>query len=721
VRRRLFTTLVLVLLILLLAPTVVQAMTYDQAVNQLVKHGWPQAIEQKLMTFHSSSLGFRAAGTPADDAQARYIADVMQRIGLTSVHLEGVPVDEWNFKGASVHASGLGYANPVTYTASSFGGVVGTGAAGVTAPVVSVAGGSAAEFAAAGDVSGKIVLVDFESPMWWMSYPAMEAGLRGAKAVILTHSDDPDMAGYYDIPTALGCFDAESQLSAPPMVYISWNSGKALKDALATGAVTATVKNNATIRLAADGGKGYNVLGQIRGTRNPSQMVVYGSHHDAWFKGGLDNASAVVNELLTAKAMKMSGYHPKRTVLFFSTTGEEYGYTQSYYDWCIGAWHAITQRHPEWAGRITAYLNSELLGYKKGNLWMLASPEITPTLNSTLAASPDLTLTKNSTDPAVIGTPWCWNDQWTFTAAGVPSVCFWSQDNDYSGYIKTHVYHTQYDTPSQISWSFLGDISKYEFRVAKKYAGNSALLPYDLTPRVDDLSAALGTKIGPPDPADPDQLPTDPTVGAVIGKNIDAPVYDDFTAALGRFAAASGEYDSLASHGKLPAADVPSINTRLMKIEKLLNSNFTAMDWLDNTCYPFDQVTRDVYHMETAYDALDSGAPQYDTAATEISSVGLMWYGINFSEPVFTKELQRHRQSYYRICWGGQGHLAKYQNLMPDYNAVLAHDEGTAMGLLDSQIAFQRGDLQARIADMTAVFDEASNQIEDLLPPVATH
>ena len=41
----------------------------------------------------------------------------------------------------------------------------------------------------------------------------VEAGLRGAKAVILTHSDDPDMAGYYDIPTALGAFDAETELS----------------------------------------------------------------------------------------------------------------------------------------------------------------------------------------------------------------------------------------------------------------------------------------------------------------------------------------------------------------------------------------------------------------------------------------------------------------------------------------------------------------------------
>jgi Iap family predicted aminopeptidase len=696
---------------LLLLPAAAQAMTYDQAVNKLVKAGWPQAIEKKLMTFHSSALGFRAAGTPADDAQARYIADVMKRIGLSNVHLEGVPVDEWNFKGASVAVeSGLPLVKSTVYAASSFGGVAGTPAAGIGGSIVYVHGGSAAEFDAAGDVSGKIVLVDFESPMWWMSYPAMEAGVRGAAAVILTHSDDPDMAGYYDYEdhTALGCFDAETQLSAPPMVYISWASGDALKAKVAAGDTTVTVKNNVTQRLADAGGKGFNVLGQIRGTSNPRQMVLYGSHHDAWFHGALDNASAVVNELLAAKAMKLSGYHPKRTIMFFSSTGEEYGYTQSYYDWCIGAWYAITARHPDWAGKITAYLNSELLGYKKGNLWMLASPEITPTLNSTLAASGDLTLTKNATDPAVIGGPWCWNDQWTFTAAGVPSVCFWSQDNDYSGYIKTHVYHTQYDTPGQISWSFLGDINKYEFRVARQYAGNAALLPYDFTARSDDLAAALAANVS----AD---AFGDYTYQDALGDYANGTTYADFTAAVKTFAAATADYTAKAS--TIPASDYPSVNARLLTINKLVNTTFTGMDWLDNTVYPFQQTTFDIAMMDQAAQIIDTGDPGWqDAASADVSQVGLMWYGINFSHAVFAKELQRHRQSYYRICWGGQGHLDRYQDLTPEYSAILGGDGDGAHDGLQAKLALQTADLNVRLAAMTDALNEASNQIEDLLP-----
>ena len=702
--RRLLPFVLTAALVLLLLPTVAQAMTYDQAVKKLVKDGWPQAIEKKLTTFNSSALGFRSAGTPADDAAARYIAGQMKAIGLKNVRLESVPVDSWNFKGASV-AYGA-----TTVTASSFGGVVGTAKAGVTGDVVYAGGGSAAEFDAAGDVSGKIVLLDFESPMWWMSYPAMEAGLRGAAAIILTHSDDPDMAGYYDIDTALGCFDAESQLSAPPMVYISWKSGDALKAAMKDGPVTATVKNNVDLQLADGGGVGYNVLGQITGSRNPRQMVLYGSHHDAWFHGALDNVSAVVNELLTAKAMKMSGYHPQRTIVFFSSTGEEYGYTQSYYDWCIGAWHAITQRHPGWAGRIAGYLNSELLGYKDGNMWMLASPEIAPTLDSTLAASTDLTLTKNKTDPAIIGGPWCWNDQWTFTAAGVPSVCFWSQDNDYSGYIKTHVYHTQYDTLGQIDWNFLRDINRYEFRVAKVFAKSADLLPYDFTKRSSDLADALAA------PVNSDVLGA-LTYDQELGDAVDADVYDAFEAAVTRFDGAAKDYAD--GEPSIPAADVPSLNVRLMAVDKLLNENLTGMDWLDNTCYPFKQTAFDIAMMDHALGVIDDGAAGWqDAASADVSSVGLMWYGINFSHQVFLKELQRHRQSYYRVCWGGQGHLDKYQDLTPEYNAILSGDDATAFDGLSAKVALQKADLAKRLVGMTDCLNEASDQIHDLLPPI---
>ena len=721
-QRRLLTTVVLVLLVLLLVPAAVQAMTFDQAVNKLINTGWATKMENQAVSFKGNSMGFRAGGTPSDDAAARWMARQMKLIGLSGVKLEAVPVDEWDFKGANVTVSGDGYSNPVTYKASSFGGVVPTPMGGVTGDVVYVRdvdatngpwSGSAGAFDAVGDVTGKIVLIDFESTMWWMSLPHMEAGLRGAAAVILTYN--PDWPGFFGQEDALAAFDAETDLSAPPMVWIPKGAGDVLKEALTVGPVSATVKNNVNQRLIADGGMGYNVVGKIPGTTNKNEYIVFGGHHDAWFEGGLDNASSVVDQLVIAKAMKMSGFKPKRTIVFLNTTAEEYGLTNAWYDWCIGAWHFITQRHPDWSGRIAGMLNAEILGYKHGNLWMLASPELQPMLEDQLTRADDagLVLTRNATEPVVIGDPWCWNDQWTFTAAGVPSVSFWSQDNDYSGIYKTTIYHTQYDTKALIDWKFFRDIVKFQFRVTKKF--DRGLLPYTLSPRAEQLEAALQTQIG----MDAGGDPADPTVDDVIADTVDASVYGHFAYALGRFALTSQRYDVLAGDGSLPAANLPAINAQLMQIEKLVNRNFTALDWLDSTTYPFDQVTRDIYHMGIAYDALDSATPDYDTAAAEVSGVGLMWYGTNFSEPVFKKILNQHRPSYYHVCWGAQGHMAKYQNLVPDYNAIIGHDASTAMDYLDGQLGVQESDLETRIVDMTAVLNETSGQIEDLFPLIA--
>ena len=711
VRRRLLTTFLLVSLVLLLLPAAAQAMTFDQAVDKLIASGWARKMENKCVSFKGNALGYRSGGTASDDACARWIAAEMRRIGLSGVALEAVPVDVWDFKSASVKVTGLGYSNPVTYKATGFGGGVSTPAAGVTGPVVYVKdvdlvngpwSGSAGAFDAVGDVRGKIVVVDFESAMWWMSMPNMEAGLRGAAAVILTYN--PDWPGFFGQPEALAAFDAETDLSAPPMVWIPWRDGDALKEALTVGTVTATVKLNAPLTLIEDGGKGYNVVGKIKGSTNRNEYVVFGGHHDAWFEGGLDNATSVVNSLVIAKAMKMSHYQPKRTMVFLSTTAEEYGLTNSWYDWCVGAWHFITVKHPSWSGRIAGMLNTEIVGYKKGNLWMLASPEITPMIEERLAASDDLMLTRNDTEPSVIGQPWCWNDQWTFTAAGVPSVSFWSQDNDYSGAYKTTIYHTQYDTASLVNWRFFGDISKFQFRVARKF--DRGLLPYRLGTRSADLVAALEAPLV--------EGEAEPTVEQVIADTVDERAYVHFDAAVARFAEASSTYDAIAGH--IPVANRAAANAQLMRIEKLVNTSFTSLDWLDNTTYPFDQVTRDIFHMRAAVAALQDAVPDYDTAAAEIGTTGLMWYGTNFSDPVFKKILQQHRPSYYHICWGAQGHQAKYQNLKPDYEAVLDGDAATALGLLEHQLLVQENDLGVRIDALTAALNEASDQIEDLFP-----
>ena len=228
--RRLPLLLLPLCVVLLLIPaTVLAAPTFDQAIDQLVGQGYPKGIDLFLNSLGTNpDLGFRWAGTSADDAAAVYLANEMRAIGLRHVRLEPVPVDEFGFTHADVTVGDH------VMMASTFIGIRPTPKGGITSEVVYVGQGTASDFAAAPDVKGKLVLEDKAMSSWWFNLPAWEAWVHGASGVIVTFSDvDPN---YYSFsPDCLGSFDGYYDIKAPPLVYISKTSGDWLKGQLAGG------------------------------------------------------------------------------------------------------------------------------------------------------------------------------------------------------------------------------------------------------------------------------------------------------------------------------------------------------------------------------------------------------------------------------------------------------------------------------------------------------
>lgn len=70
-----------------------------------------------------------------------------------------------------------------------------------------------------------------------------------------------------------------------------------------------------------------NVVGEIRGSQNPEQIVVIGGHLDSWdlASGATDNGVGVATTLGAAEAIIKSGFKPRRTIRFVLFTGEEQG------------------------------------------------------------------------------------------------------------------------------------------------------------------------------------------------------------------------------------------------------------------------------------------------------------------------------------------------------------------------------------------------------------
>jgi hypothetical protein len=560
-------------LVAFLVPTGAQGAppTFDQAIDQLFAQGDPQAAEDYLLSLGTNpDLGFRWTGTSADDAAAEFLRDQLETAGLSNVRLEPVPVDVFEFSSASVQVGDR------LMTASTFAGVPPTPPEGLTGQVVYVHDGTAADFRAYGrdfDWTDKIVLVDSALDYWWMNLPGAEAAFHGAKGVILTKG--PHSTDWYTYKRdTLGSNDGEYDMSFAPMVYVSWKDGTWLKDHLSTAVpLTATMTYDADVTLADDGGVGYNVVGEIPGAVDDGTFLLFASHHDCHFRDAQDDTGAVVTELSIAKAMMMSGYQPEHTVVFMFTTAEEYGYTNSWYDWSIGAWYAITQAHPDWAGRIRAFINMEQMA-SGGPLQMGTSPDLAPWLRSEVnAQSSLLTMGYEMNVPATT-----WQDTWTFTAAGVPSVVF-SADGTPDG-----TYHTQYRIPEFLVWSDLAKIAKSLHLVQDRLDGG--LLPYRLPSRADEVAGVVD-------------------VGALREAGVDPAIVDRLASAVRGFSRAADAYQE--HKGQIPEADQVAANQTLLEIQRLINGNLTALSAWDWTVYPHEQVLNDVSHLNRAISAFARG------------------------------------------------------------------------------------------------------------------
>ncbi len=331
-KRTLLLAVGLGVLLLMLPSAALASPTYDEAVDTLVQNGYPQRLTDHICSLGTSPMGFRFGGSYSDNQAARYIARQMRKIGLENVHLERVPADVYTFHWAKLQVGQKKFA------ATTFGGLAKSPSMGATGELVYVGLGTKAEFDAAGDVKGKIVLVDFASSYWWLNWPFHEAQYRGAKAVVFTTS--PVDLSYYSLPETYGSNDSEASWSIPG-IYVNRVTGDWLKEKLAKGSFKVTVRNHVVLKRAEKGGVGYNVVGTWPGSDRDAKKILFGAHHDAYFTGAIDNTTGIVGELVIAKALKMSGYEPRNTLKFVVFTHEEWGAIDSYYDFLMGSYRAI--------------------------------------------------------------------------------------------------------------------------------------------------------------------------------------------------------------------------------------------------------------------------------------------------------------------------------------------------------------------------------------------
>jgi hypothetical protein len=679
--KRFVLPILLFCLVALALPAAASAMTYDEAVDQLVADGYTIEIEDTLNALGTDPLlGFRLAGTWAEHEASWFVRDELKAMGLTDVRLEAVPVDAWDFEGARVAVGER--SGDAAIIASSFAGVPGTDGP-LEGELVYVGAGTKYEFDAAGDVTGTWVLIDGEFDDWWVNFVGAEATLRGAAGVVMTYGEGT--YPWYSYPDALGGNDGEYDDDWVPMVYVAWQDGDWLKEQLAAAApgepVMATVDSKVTITLAEDGGVGYNVVGVLEGSDPSLAPVLLSSHLDAHFRAGLDDTGAVANELLTAKAMKMAGVQPRRTTIFFFTCAEEYGYTDCWYDWAIGSWYTITETHADWAGEIAFAMFIELMAEDGGPLELEAPPDTLSFLEAVSDASADVLPYGYSSVPK----PNTWTDQWSWSASGVPTVCTSAGGPEYDTY-----YHTTLENADRVNHEYVGGIAKWNYRVIQTL--DDGVLPYDMSARGDQLIGEI-------------------QAGKLVRAGVSKKAATALTTAATEFRAAAWQWEL--RKAATPVDEVDAVNEELLALQEIIQSTFTSRDQWDFPAYPHVAAVGDALYLTKAINAAKVGNA---ARAQQMLSwwVGINWYMELFSPQVCRDDLERHYPDYEHVTWGAMGTPPLVVDCIDEYLMLGEGDFAGAVAGLEADRAAVQHDLRGRVSDMTAALKELTRRVNAL-------
>ena len=298
----------------------------DNSADRLIQEALkPSPLESNLRHL-TDEIGGRVPGTPAMQRAVDWGVAAFKEAGADGVHTEEFTIPHSWAEGATsmTAATYAGTVFPVRAVSIAWAPAL---AAVKHVPVMDVGEGTASDFARAGDVSGKLLLVHTKVLASWADLfgeyeqapVVIGLAVKGkAKAIAFMATRENDVL-YRHTNSVAGEID---QL---PMVIVAREDGERIARLLASAnPVWADIAIPNRI-----GGpiKSWNVVAEVRGSEKPNEFVILGAHLDSWElgTGALDNGCNAALVIDALRAIKGSGLKPRRSMRFILFSGEEEG------------------------------------------------------------------------------------------------------------------------------------------------------------------------------------------------------------------------------------------------------------------------------------------------------------------------------------------------------------------------------------------------------------
>jgi carboxypeptidase Q len=294
---------------------------YRANADKLMKAATADQFAWDRLAELTDTHGQRISGSENLNRAIAWAVDAMKKDGLDNVHTERVMVPKW-VRGAE----SLEITNPPHHVVPmiGLGGSVATPPAGIEAEVMVV--GSRDELKKrAVEAKGKIVLfnvpyTNYGETVAYRSGGASMAAQLGAVAALVrsvgptglrtTHTGGMNYAdGVEKIPTAAIPVEDSMRIQR-----------------LANRGIKVRLRLKMEAHFDADV-ESFNVVGELRGSEKPEEVVLVGCHFDSWDPGtgASDDAVGCIVTWEAARLMKKLNIRPKRTVRVVLFTNEENG------------------------------------------------------------------------------------------------------------------------------------------------------------------------------------------------------------------------------------------------------------------------------------------------------------------------------------------------------------------------------------------------------------
>ena len=311
------------------------AQTDEEMLQKIYQTALTEGQSYQWLDHLSNKIGSRLSGSLGAERAVVYTKEIMESLDFDRVFLQPVMVPKWVRGNPEFAYIETAPGDTMKVNICALGGSVATQPSGIKAEVVEVYGLEDLKTRNRSEIEGKIVFFNMPMPassvLTFQAYGAAvgqrtqgakEASKLGAVGAIVRSMnlrlDDYPHTGttsYGDLPksehiptAAISTNDAEKlssylKLDSKLKFYFKQNC-KTLPDVLS-----------------------YNLIGEIKGSTYPDEIVLVGGHLDSWDlgDGSHDDGAGCVQSIEVLRLFKKLGIQPKRTLRAVMFMNEENG------------------------------------------------------------------------------------------------------------------------------------------------------------------------------------------------------------------------------------------------------------------------------------------------------------------------------------------------------------------------------------------------------------